>query len=634
MDPNDERLWDALARWEELFQEGQDVPAEELCRECPDLVELLKDRIWALKRTAWLTRKTDFAEPRPPEVAGDFTPRTMGEYDLIERIGMGGMGQVFKAVHRRMARTVAVKLLPSTSADSSRRFQDEVRAAAKLIHPNIVHAYDAGEADGIPFLVMEFVEGIDLARYVQQHGPMSVELAVNCIRQAAQGLRYAHERGIIHRDIKPANILLGTDGTVKVLDLGLARYGAAEKDVAMGTPSFMAPEQALAPDEADHRADIYALGCTLFFLLTGKPPFDGATVIQNVVAHREGAVPSVKQARPEVPATLDAVFRRMVVKRPEDRFQTMAEVVAALERPTGRRGGWPLFGLLGMFLVLLGVRLVPGLVVAEDQRAAPSAVQPTPTAIPTKPEAPLPSVTGPADRETAEWVLRVGGTLTIVNAPGTGAVAIKTVEELPSNRFFVKHIDLTDTKVDDDDLARIHDLPELDLLRLNRLSITDKGFRHLTRLPQLSVLELVEARITDQGLRHLKNLPSLTWLTLDSTFVTDAGLVHLQSLPKLRILRLNRLRITDQGLSQLEPLTGLRLLELYECNVSDAGMKHIQKLNNLTWLFLSRTKVTDVGLADLKELEGLRNLFVAQTQVTDEGVKNFQAARPFCTVMR
>ena len=169
-----------------LYQEGRDLPAEELCRDCPEILDQLKDRIWALKRTAWMTKKTSDEEEAQPEVAGDRSPKQLGEYDLQEQIGVGGMGQVFKAVHRRMERTVAIKLLPATSP----RIHDEVKAAAKLIHPNIVTAFDAGEQDGFPYLVMEFVEGTDLERHVQLHGALAVEQAVRCVKEAAQGLKF------------------------------------------------------------------------------------------------------------------------------------------------------------------------------------------------------------------------------------------------------------------------------------------------------------------------------------------------------------------------------------------------------------------------------------------------------------
>lgn len=267
----------------------------------------------------------------------------LGNYILMERIGAGGMGEVFKARHRRMDRLVAIKLLPSAMTKDKAaiaRFDREVKAAAKLRHPNIVAADDADEANGVHFLVMEYVEGSDLSAIVKKNGPFSVEKAVNYVLQAARGLEFAHGEGIVHRDIKPANLLLDKKGVVKILDMGLARIqgdaaGQAEltgTGAVMGTVDYMAPEQAVSTKHADARADIYSLGCSLFYLLTGTPTFDGDTLMAKLLAHRDKPIPSLRSVRAEVPAKVDAVFKKMVAKKVEDRYQTMRDVIADLEQ--------------------------------------------------------------------------------------------------------------------------------------------------------------------------------------------------------------------------------------------------------------------------------------------------------------
>ncbi len=265
----------------------------------------------------------------------------IGNYLILDKLGKGGMGLVFKALHRRLKRVVALKVLPPSFAREDAavfRFHREVEAVAKLGHPNIVAAFDADEFNGLHFFAMELVEGNDLHSLVKTDGPMSADQAIECLTQAAQGLKAAHEKGIYHRDIKPPNLMLDSNGTVKILDLGLARmekeaevlFGLAETDPGltipggmMGTVSFMPPEQAVDASAADHRSDIYSLGCTFYFLLTGTPPYSGATLMECVAAHREHPIPQLRDVWPETPPYLDSMLQRMLAKEPEDRYQSI-----------------------------------------------------------------------------------------------------------------------------------------------------------------------------------------------------------------------------------------------------------------------------------------------------------------------
>lgn len=273
------------------------------------------------------------------------TSLRVGNYDIIDRLGAGGMGTVFKARHRRMKRIVALKVLAAQLSENPvfvKRFQREVEAIAALGHPNVVMAYDADEAEIGHFLVMEFVSGRDLAACVEREGTFSLSRAVDCILQAARGLAYSHSQGIVHRDIKPHNLLRDENGTIKVTDLGLARlnHGAdgpvAGADVTMaggviGTINYMPPEQAVDSTTIDHRADIYSLGCTLHYLLTGGPPYDGPTIMAILLKHRDGEIPRLSAVRPETPPQLDSLFQRMLAKDPDQRVQMMSDVVTELE---------------------------------------------------------------------------------------------------------------------------------------------------------------------------------------------------------------------------------------------------------------------------------------------------------------
>ena len=210
------------------------------------------------------------------------------------------------------------------------RFHREMEAVGRLDHPNIVRAHDAGEADGQFFLVMELVDGANMSSLVRSGGPLGVADACEIVRQAAIGLQHAHEHGLIHRDVKPSNLMLATSGVVKVLDLGLARLQAeawsdgeaTASGQIIGSPDYMAPEQGSNPREADARADVYALGCTLYFLLAGRPPFGSKghdTLMQKVMAHaNEDAMP-IQQLRPDVPSPLAAILDTMLAKNPANR---------------------------------------------------------------------------------------------------------------------------------------------------------------------------------------------------------------------------------------------------------------------------------------------------------------------------
>ncbi|TWU57291.1 serine/threonine-protein kinase [Rubripirellula reticaptiva] len=263
----------------------------------------------------------------------------LGSYRLLRPLGRGGMGVVYLGEHHVMKRLMALKILPPEASGDARRikrFQDEAKACAQLDHPNIVRAYDFSQASGKLYIVMEYVDGIDLHQAVARDGKMSVAEAMDALTQAAAGLAHAHERGIIHRDIKPSNLMLRTDGVLKVSDLGLARIGWTdgedESRRLMGTADFVAPEQAINSQSVDARADIYSLGCSLYFLLTGRAPFDGTTVAQRLAKHQTAAVPDVRQRRPDCPAGVAELLMRMMAKRPEDRPKSAVELISQLKR--------------------------------------------------------------------------------------------------------------------------------------------------------------------------------------------------------------------------------------------------------------------------------------------------------------
>lgn len=297
-----------------------------------------------------------FAAVTEPKPALDIPPELVDHprYRVMNLLGVGGMGVVYQAEHLMMGRIVALKMMSmkyTANATAVERFRREVRAAAKLTHPNIVTAYDADEAGGRHFLVMECVDGVSLDRLVNRRGPLPATTACQVIRLAALGLQHAHSKGMVHRDIKPQNIMVNRKGNVKILDFGLARL-IVDSDVAldsedgetpsanpamtsastvMGTPDYLAPEQARNSHDVDIRADIYSLGCTLYFALTGKPPFaQSRTAFDKVLAHTQSEPPCLTQFRDDLPDGVLEIVAKMMSKKPADRYATPAEVATVL----------------------------------------------------------------------------------------------------------------------------------------------------------------------------------------------------------------------------------------------------------------------------------------------------------------
>jgi len=342
------------------------------CAECCRVLQLVPgDSLAGLARDAAVEPPTVHSSGPPrsltPEPIGRPAPRVPAgfadhpRYRILSELGAGGMGTVYKAEDQLMGRVIAIKVVSlhlTARASAVERFRKEIRAAAQLNHPSVILAHDTGEAGGAHFLVMEFVEGVSLDRLVAKKGPLPVPLACTFTRQAALGLQHAADKGMVHRDIKPQNLMVTRKGQVKILDFGLARFGhsdeveapapqdgrvpfGAAKELAnpgmtnpnlvMGTPDYLSPEQAKNSHDVDPRSDIYSLGCTLYFLLTGRPPFQSATThIDKLIAHNQTEPPSVHGARKDVPEGLAAVLAKMMAKKPADRYQTAAETAAAL----------------------------------------------------------------------------------------------------------------------------------------------------------------------------------------------------------------------------------------------------------------------------------------------------------------
>jgi serine/threonine protein kinase len=717
---------------EELQAYGQGLLAPEAavtleehladCARCCELLEQapgdsflyrLRDAGPPAPRAADRTADTDILEAAssgaaavPPELANH--PR----YRILGVIGQGGMGVVYRAEHRHMERLVALKVIrPGLLRNPAvvQRFNQEVRAAARLQHPNIVRALDAEQAGDLHFLVMEYVEGNTLAEVVRRRGPLPLAQACDYARQAALGLQEAHEGGLVHRDVNPQNLMLTDRGQVKILDFGLARLprttdappaaGAPTGPLTgagavMGTADYIAPEQAADSRAADIRADIYALGCTLFYLLTGRPPFPEGGVAEKLARHAATPLPPLGELCPEVPAALPAVVARMTAKDPADRYATPAGVAQALTPfcPPGNAPPQPGHKrrrfLAAVLVLLVGLLVGVGIIAhqlgflgprpspAPEETPEPAIKQADSSPVPHQPPAEkapepvireeVPPTPEELEARAADALQKLGGKIgRLVEAPGKPVVAVNLADTKVTDADLraltalphLQNLDLSRTKVTAAGLQHISGLTGLLVLNLFDTRVADAGMKYVGELKQLQSLDLHYAPVGDEGLKHLAGLRRLYTLTLYGPRVTDAGMAEIGRMQGLTSLKLYQTEITDEGLKSLAgltelgtlnvslavgvgnegmkhlaPLGRLRSLDIYGTRVKDAGLREVGKLKQLETLVIGRLRITDEGLEALAGLTELKSLNLAETDITDAGLKEVAKHRRLSTV--
>ena len=669
--------WSAALQ-QSLVESGL-IAAEEMSR-CLDAITNQSSGTGPVEFLSWLIEHGKLTRYQADRIAtGQTSDLLLGNYLILDKIGEGGMGQVFKARHRRMKRIVAVKILPPSSLTSPvalERFHREIEAVALLEHPNIVTAYDADEAGGRHFLAMQFVEGRDLASLVRHSGPLSPAATISIIRQAAQGLAYAHGKGIVHRDVKPANLLVDQSGTAKVLDLGLARIQAQEGSDAgpdltrtgavMGTVDFMAPEQAVSTHAADERSDVYSLGCTLFYALTGRAPYSGDSLTARLLAHRDQPIPDLKTLRSDVSDGLCAVFERMVAKAPADRYASMALLIDDLDRCAREHPDEPLSGhdpvisvhsehlpdtsqsqdtassLLDETHGLLNARQPDTSDnLAELVQIRP--LQPTAKAAPSSHRRPrrkwwhLPGVRLVLGSVGA-LVLLLAGLAIYRLKSNDGQRGDKLAGRGPSQADSAKPTDSTPFPIGPSPIAsRDREVAEWVLSVGGKAGVQSDG-RYMVRTKEqglpggtltLTTVSLYRvAGLANEDLAKLAGLGNLSQIDMPSASITDAGVLLLKDLPNLKSLKVSGNVVTDVGLRHLDKFPELTSLSVGTSASSDksrlspaAFANLIDKHPLLETLEFRSWVLDDEQLRKLRTLSSLRSLRLDGI-FTNEGLKD------------
>jgi serine/threonine protein kinase len=593
-------------------------------------------------------------------------------YEFIELIGRGGMGAVFKATQRSLNRPVAIKVLPAnlledTDANFAARFRQEALTMAKLTHPGIVSVFESGEAGGLLYIVMEYVDGTDVARMIASEGKVAPELAAKLLTQVCDALHYAHERGVIHRDIKPANLLVTRDGAVKIADFGLAKHddaallGLTKTNVAVGTPDFLAPEAWTPGTTLDERADLYAVGVTLYQMLTGKVPRG----LWTMPSERFGTDPR-----------FDAIIERALQPEPEARYQSSAELRRDLERIQVEPGdGGPDRAASGvaadpprsarpstfmqsdaprstvstkvrwLTIALIAAAALAAVVLTQNLWPSRERQERTPftTVVTNAPPRPAPTV-----RDAARLLLRYKAEIVISSDRQNRTV--RTEEELPAAYFDVVAIDLDRWQsnlphptAEDfqvlraarglrDVFTRVSSLPDdayaflAGNALLHRLSIdagdnlTDDMLGHLAGLKMIEHLEINYApRITGRGLTNAAWLRTVRSVSFQAGGLDDDALRILATCPQLGDLNVGGKRITVAGIHALAASSSLTNLHLASApQISDADLAAaLPALTRLRKLHLDRMKFGGEAAAATATLTNLTYLLLNNTALDD-----------------
>ncbi len=645
------------------------------------------------------SEETAAAEPVANSEMPQFAPPTqpgeigrLGKYRIQKELGRGGMGAVYLAFDERLQRQIAFKvMLPkfAANANAKDRFLREARAAARISSDHVVNIHEADEIDGTPYIALQLLQGYPLDEYLKKKGSPSLAQIIRIGKEMAIGLAAAHKLGLVHRDIKPGNVWLeAPNGRVKILDFGLAKpvEGAESAELTamgaiVGTPAYMAPEQGRG-EMLDGRADLFSLGCVLYRLCTGKPPFARPTLMSILIAIATEEPTPVRELNPNVPEPLAELIHRLLAKNAADRPANAQAVVKEFDgiiEPMKKPGeviphvfyapmavsvqesnpfadidtvmdsetaeplvevaklpprkfpailvGSLLFAVLAVFaagVIIIKITNKDGTVtevkVPKDSKIEIDGKPVTPGV---KKPNPTPRAADDVDRKAAEYVLSIGGT---VGMNGENK-EIKAAAELPREAFQLTHLHLQgNAQVSDAGLANFKDCRNLTGLNLHKTKVGDAGLAHFKECKSLTYLDLTNTQVSDAGLANFKDCKNLTFLNLWATQVGDAGLAHFKNCKNLTTLDLNGTQVSDAGLANFKDCKNLTVLQLDNTSVSDAGLTHFKDCTNLTVLGLNGcTQVGDAGLAHFKDCKKLTNLGLhGCMNVGDAGLAHFK----------
>lgn len=545
------------------------------------------------------------------------------------------MGVVYRAWDRFLNKDVAIKTLLTArlTPDQFLRFQNEAKALGKLQHNNLISVYTFGEHDELPYMVVDFIDGVTLSEYLNKNGPLTFEQAFPIFEQICDGMAYAHGKGVLHRDLKTANIMLRQPWSapkVVILDFGIAKLqgdvsdGMTQPGQVIGSPLYMSPEQT-SGSRFDARSDIYALGCIMFEVLTGKTPFPSVQFLELMRRIQKEAPPSLSEACPEGTFTeaVEYLVKKTLAKSPASRYQKMTHLKVALSTAKANPDVVPLLKVeqsisrqpIKLAAIMTAMALTAGgvvvLVASQMVRHAPLGDVHISS-----------SITISKSDDVIKHITRQG---TFIGEQNSEGIDDETLRESIEKMEKKSSINLKDSKITDKGL----DFIPADVIRLNltNTKITDKGLRRLTqRCKKIFLLQLTECHnLTDKGLDALVDLPELEYLTISSDNITDDGMKVIRRLKRVNELSFEGMKhLTNRGLGYIVQNPNIRTLRIDNTSINSAGLPLVGKLKNLFLLDIGWLNMNNKDLDALPASTKLRVLDVSGNPITPSGLQSLR----------